>query len=104
MLLTTNSTCIKDNNYLGEDTESFVWNLTHAEIMKIEGIKLKAGDRIVYDSFRVYKNGVEISTETNIAQPKFKYGANKFEFNQTVQKVQFDLKFIISRCQNDNNY
>ncbi|NGU17776.1 phage tail family protein, partial [Staphylococcus aureus] len=23
----------------------------------------------------------------------FKYGANKFEFNQTVQKVQFDLKF-----------
>ncbi|HFE4741456.1 TPA: hypothetical protein ACF9Q7_001658, partial [Staphylococcus aureus] len=21
------------------------------------------------------------------------YGANKFEFNQTVQKVQFDLKF-----------
>ncbi|HGZ4247506.1 TPA: phage tail family protein [Staphylococcus aureus] len=78
---------------LGEDTESFVWNLTHAEIMKIEGIKLKAGDKIVYDSFRVYKNGVEISTETNIAQPKFKYGANKFEFNQTVQKVQFDLKF-----------
>ncbi|EUD30810.1 hypothetical protein O359_02684 [Staphylococcus aureus M0188] len=28
-----------------------------------------------------------------MAQPKFKYGANKFEFNQTVQKVQFDLKF-----------
>ncbi len=56
VLLTTNSTCIKKITIiLGEDTELFVWNLTHAEIMKIEGIKLKAGDRIVYDSFRVYK-------------------------------------------------
>ena len=71
---------------LGEDTESFVWNLTHAEIMKIEGIKLKAGDKIVYDSFRVYKNGVEISTETNIAQPKFKYGANNLSLIKQSKK------------------
>ena len=42
---------------LGEDTESFVWNLTHAEIMKIEGIKLKAGDKIVYDSSEFIKRG-----------------------------------------------
>lgn len=51
---------------LGEDIELFVWNLMYVEIMKIEGIKLKVGDKIVYDSFWVYKNGVEISIEMNI--------------------------------------
>ncbi|EZY60622.1 TPA: phage tail family protein [Staphylococcus aureus] len=78
---------------LGEDTKMFAWNLTHTEVLKIEGINLKAGDKIIYNGFRVYKNGIEISAETNVVQPKFKSGANKFEFNQVVRKVQFDMRF-----------
>lgn len=78
---------------IGEETEDFVWNLTHAETLKITGIKLKPGDKILYDGIRVYKNGDEISDKTNVAIPKFKYGYNDFEFNQVVQMVQFDMKF-----------
>lgn len=78
---------------IGQATENFVWNLTHAETLKITDIKLKPGDKIVYDGIRVFKNGDEISGESNLAIPKFQYGFNHFEFNQVVQKVQFDMKF-----------
>lgn len=78
---------------IGKQTTDFVWNLTHSETLKITGITLKPGDIIVYDGIRVYKNGDEISDKTNVAIPKFRYGYNHFEFNQIVQKVQFDMKF-----------
>lgn len=78
---------------LGENTKLFQWNLTHSEVMIIEGVNLKKGDKIVYDGIQTFRNGVPINDETNLAQPEFKYGWNDFEFNQVVKSVQFDMKF-----------
>ncbi|MGW7931881.1 phage tail domain-containing protein [Staphylococcus xylosus] len=78
---------------IGEETNRFVWNLTHSEQMVISDVKMKPGDIIIYDGFRVFKNKIEISTKTNISQPKFEYGNNHFEINQVVEKIIFDIKF-----------
>ena len=78
---------------LGKDTKSFQWNLTHSDLMTIDDIELKKGDKIEYDGIQTYRNGIPINNESNLAQPKFKNGWNDFEFNQVVKKVVFDMKF-----------
>lgn len=78
---------------LGENAKSFRWNLTHSEIMKIEGINLKRGDKIVYDGVQTYRNGTPINNEANLSQPEFKQGWNNFEFDQVVKSIEFDLKY-----------
>ncbi|QKQ05994.1 phage tail family protein [Staphylococcus saprophyticus] len=78
---------------LGENAKSFRWNLTHSELMKIDGINLKRGDKIVYDGVQTYRNGVPINNEANLSQPEFKHGWNNFEFDQVVKSVEFDMKY-----------
>lgn len=78
---------------IGEETKSFAWNLSYSELMTIKDVTLHPGDLIVYDGIRVFRNGVDISDKTNIANPKFRFGYNNFEINQIVRKIQFDMKF-----------
>ncbi|WP_432368670.1 phage tail domain-containing protein [Staphylococcus chromogenes] len=78
---------------LGQDTKDFSWTLQYSEIMTIRGLNLKAGDTIKYNGIDVTRNGITINEYTRLSQPKFKHGYNKFEFNQTVRKVVFDMKF-----------
>ncbi|CPN85096.1 phi 11 orf43 [Staphylococcus aureus] len=61
--------------------------------MTIEGIQLNPGDLIVYEGNMITKNGIPIIEYVNLELPKFKYGFNKFQFNQTVRKVEFDTRF-----------
>lgn len=78
---------------LGEDTKLFRWNMSYSNLMTIEGIELKKGDKIEYDGVHTYRNGILINDECNVEQPKFRYGWNNFEFSQVVKSIIFDIKF-----------
>ncbi|MFI3131197.1 phage tail domain-containing protein [Mammaliicoccus sciuri] len=78
---------------IGEKTKNFAWSLSQSNAMTIEGIQLNPGDLIVYEGNMITKNGIPIIEYVNLELPKFKYGFNKFQFNQNVRKVEFDTRF-----------
>lgn len=78
---------------LSQDTDNLSWSLSNGGTMTIKGLKLKRGDVIIYDGIRVKKNGVTITEYCNLVQPKFSYGWNKFQFNQTIASISFDMRF-----------
>lgn len=78
---------------LGEDTENFEFTMSHSDLMTIRDVKMKKGDKIVYDGVQTFKNGTPVNNEASGSQPKFKHGWNEFEFNQQVKSVKFDMKF-----------
>lgn len=78
---------------IGKKTSKFAWSLSKSNSMTIEGIQLNPGDLIVYNGTMITKNGVPIIENVNLEFPKFSYGFNKFQINQTVRKIEFDMKF-----------
>lgn len=77
---------------LGEDTSLFRFYISDSDLIEIKGIKLKKGDKIVFDGMRTYKNGMSIDEYAFGPQPMIRPGSNNFHFNQTVSKVVYKYK------------
>ncbi len=82
---------------LGKDTEDFTFYIGNHDLMRITGLKLKAGDKIKYNGLQTFRNGISIDsssvgTHTTGAQPVLEPGANNFHFNQEVQSIYFKHK------------
>ncbi|WP_260677833.1 MULTISPECIES: phage tail family protein [Staphylococcus] len=78
---------------LGHNTNKFIWSLNNKIIMSIKGLELKKGDQIEYDSLRILKNGESIVRYTNSELPTFESGYNNFVLNQTIKRIEFDMRF-----------
>ncbi|HEI7438268.1 TPA: phage tail family protein [Staphylococcus aureus] len=78
---------------IGTSTNAFDWSLNNRQTMSIKDIDLDAGDVLVYDGLNITKNNESIVEKTNIELPAFYPGFNNFLFNQTVKRVEFDMRF-----------
>lgn len=77
---------------LGEDTSLFRFYISDSDLMEIKGLKLKKGDKLVFDGMRTYRNGIAIDDAAFGPQPMIRPGSNNFHFNQTVSKVVYKYK------------
>ena len=78
---------------VGQPTSKFEWSLSANKVMTIKNVQLKPGDVIVYRDLSITRNGISIVDKSNIELPKFIPGFNHFSFNQTVKRVEFDMRF-----------
>lgn len=77
---------------LSEDTSEFRFYIADSDLMEIIGLKLKKGDKIVFDGLHTYRNGLSIDDYAFGPQPTINPGGNNFHFNQYVAKVIFKYK------------
>lgn len=77
---------------LGENTSLFRFYISDSDLMEIKGLKLKKGDKIVFDGMRTCRNGIAIDEYAFGPQPMLRPGSNNFHFNQTVSKVVYKYK------------
>nr|DAZ23492.1 MAG TPA: distal tail protein [Caudoviricetes sp.] len=78
---------------IGKPTTEFSWSLSKGSVMTIKDIKLVPGDVIQYNGTEITKNGLSIVRYTNIEMPEFYPGYNKFSLNQSVKRIEFDMRF-----------
>ena len=78
---------------IGKPTTEFSWSLSKGSVMTIKDIKLVPGDVIQYNGTEITKNGLSIVRYTNIEMPEFYTGYNKFSLNQSVKRIEFDMRF-----------
>ena len=78
---------------IGQNTNNFSWTLGTGNVMTLKGLNLKSGDVIVYDGLKIMKNSQSVVKYSNIEMPALNPGFNKFQFNQKIKKVEFDVKF-----------
>lgn len=77
---------------LGADTSLFRFYISDSDLMEIKGLKLKKGDKIVFDGMRTKRNGMYIDEYAYGPQPMIVPGRNNFHFNQSVSKVEYKYK------------
>ncbi|MDW3871252.1 phage tail family protein [Staphylococcus saprophyticus] len=77
---------------LGENSSLFRFYISDSDLMEIKGLKLKKGDKIVFDGMRTYRNGKSIDEYAFGPQPMIRPGGNNFHFNQVVAKVVYKYK------------